>query len=122
MGKVWCDVGDHLVRQVVSRVEHRQHDAVDAELGVERGLHLLDGLQKLRQAFEREELALQRHEDGVRRRHRVDGEQVERRRTVDQHVAEVADAGELAGVQRRDRGAQTERTVARLAELELKAG
>jgi hypothetical protein len=95
---------------------------VDRQLRIERRLDLLDGLQQLRQAFEREELALQRNENRVRGRHRIDGEQVERRRTVDQHVAEVADAGELAGVQRRDRGAQTERAVARLAELELEAG
>ena len=65
---------------------------------------------------------MQRNENRVRGRHRIDGEQIERRRTVDQHVAEVADAGELAGVQRRDRGAQTECAVARLAELELEAG
>src|ERR1041385_8145671 len=36
-------------------------------------------------------------------------------------VSRLSDAGELAGIQRRDRGAQTERAVARLAELELKA-
>src|SRR6266568_4545586 len=35
---------------------------------------------------------------------------------------DAAGAGELAGVQRRDRGAQTERAVARLAEFELEAG
>ncbi len=36
------------------------------ELRIERRLHLLDGLQQLRQTFEREELALQRHQDRVR--------------------------------------------------------
>ena len=92
------------------------------ELGIERRLHLLDGLQQLRQAFEREELALQRHQDRVRRRHRVDGEQVERRRTIDQHIGEVAGAGELAGVERRERVAQPEGAVARLADFELEAG
>ncbi len=46
-------------------------------------------LQQLRQTFEREELALQRHQDRVRRRHRIDGEQVERGRAVDQHVGVV---------------------------------
>ncbi len=32
---------------------------------VERLLDLLDGREELRQAFEREEFALQRHDDGV---------------------------------------------------------
>ena len=68
--------------------------------GLSVGLHLLDGLEQLRQAFEREELALQRHQDRVRRRHRVDGEQIERRRTVDQHVGEVGRA-RLPALQRR---------------------
>ena len=85
-----ADVGDDLVREIVARVEHGQHDAVDRQVRIERRPHLLDGLQQLRQAFEREELALQRHQDRVRRRHRVDGEQVERRRAVDQHVGVVA--------------------------------
>ena len=43
--------------------------------GIELLLHLIDGLEKLRQTFQREELALQRHQNGVRGRHRVDGEQ-----------------------------------------------
>ncbi len=86
-------VGDDLVGEIVARVVHGQHDAVDGEPGIERLLHLLDGLQQLRQTFEREELALQRHQDRVRRRHRVDGEQIERRRTIDQHIGEVGRAG-----------------------------
>ena len=48
---------------------------------------LLDRLQQLAQAFEREELALQRHQHGIGRRHRIQRQQVERRRAVDQHIA-----------------------------------
>ena len=81
-------VGD-LVGEIVARVVHGQHDAVDGEAGIERLLHLIDGLEQLRQSFEREELALQRHQDRVRRRHRIDGEKIERRRTVDQHIGEI---------------------------------
>ena len=81
----------------------------------------LDGLQQLRQSFEREELALQRHENGVRRRHRVDGQQIERRRTVDQHVAEITRARRRR-VQGRERAAQAEGAVARLRDLKLEAG
>src|SRR6202165_6042940 len=31
------DVGNNLVRQIVARVEHGQHDAMDREVGIERG-------------------------------------------------------------------------------------
>ena len=61
---------------------------MDAQARVERRAHLLDGLEQLAQALEREELALQRHQHGVRGRHRVDGEEVQRRRAVDQDVGE----------------------------------
>ena len=42
---------------------------------IEIGAHQLDGLQQLAQAFQREELALQRHHHRIGRRHGVDGEQ-----------------------------------------------
>ena len=74
-------------------------------------LHLLDGLEQLRQAFEREELALQRHQDRMRRRHRVDGDEVERGRAVDQHVG-VVGAAASAAVERGERVAQPEGAVA----------
>ena len=82
---------------------------------------LLDGLQQLRQTFEREELALQRHQDRVRRRHRVHREQIERRRAVDQHIGVVV-LRRRVSVQRRDRVAQPESAAGRGAELELEAG
>ena len=103
-------------------VVHGQHDAVDGELRIERRLHLLDGLEQLRQTFEREELALQRHQDRVRRRHRVDGEQIERRRAIDQHVAVVGVRRRRCVFSARERVAQPEGAVARLADLELEAG
>ena len=77
-------------------------------------------LSKLRQTFEREELALQRHQNGVRRRHGVDGEKIERRRTIDQHVSESCRLPTVfSGV---ERAAQAEGAVARLADLEFEAG
>ena len=100
---------------------HREHDAVDAELGIERRLHLLDGLDELRQTFEREELALQRHQDRVGGGHRVDRQKIERRRAIDQHIGEVCEV-RLAAIERRDGVAQAEGAVARLADLEFEAG
>ena len=83
--------------------------------------HLLHRLQQLRQTFEREELALQRHQDRVRRRHRVDGEKIERGRAIDQHIG-VVGVRRRVGVQRGDRVAQPEGAAGRGAELELEAG
>ena len=90
-------------------------------LGLSVRAHLLHRLQQLRQAFEREELALQRHQDRIRRRHRVDGEKIERRRTIDQHIGVIGVRRDV-GVQRRDRIAQPERAVARRSQFELEAG
>ena len=89
-------------------------------LGLSVDAHLLHRLQQLRQTFEREELALQRHQDRIRRRHRIDGEKIERRRTIDQHIG-VIGVRRGVGVQRRDRIAQPEGAVARRSQFELEA-
>ena len=89
--------------------------------GIERRAHLLHRLQQLRQTFEREELALQRHQDRIRRRHRIDGEKIERRRAIDQHIGVVGVRRRVV-VQRGDRIAQAERAAGRRAEFELEAG
>ena len=89
-------------------------------LGIERRAHLLDRLQQLRQTFEREELALQRDEDRIRRGHRVDRDEIERRRTIDQHIG-VGLLGGIAAVQHGERIAQAKRAIALGAELELEA-
>ncbi|GCC48493.1 hypothetical protein chiPu_0032560, partial [Chiloscyllium punctatum] len=114
-------VGNHLVGEVVARVEHGQHDAVDRQGRIERRAHLLHRLQQLRQTFEREELALQRHQDRVRRGHRIDGKQIERGRAVDQHVGVIGVRRDVV-VQSCDRVAQPEGTARRGAELELETG
>ena len=57
-------------------------------LGLSGRAHLLDRLEKLAEALQREELALQRHQHRVGRRHRVDGQEVQRRRAIDQHIGE----------------------------------
>ena len=79
-------VAGHLLGEVVAAIEHGQHDAVHLQHRVEAAAHPLDGPQQQAQAFEREELALQRDQHGVRRRQRVDGQQPKRRRAVDQDV------------------------------------
>ena len=77
----------HLLRQRRARIVHGQHHALDLECRIERRLDLVDGRFQLRNAFQREELALHRHQHRVRRHHRIQREQIERRRTVDQKIA-----------------------------------
>ena len=88
--------------------------------GIE-GFDVRHGLKQLRQTFEREEFTLQRNKDRVRSRHGVDGEEVERRRAIDQHIAEIADP-RSCGPQRLERVSQAKRPVAGLADLQLEAG
>ena len=89
-------------------------------LRIERGPDLLDRLQELRQALEGEELALQRHQNRVRRRHRVDGDEIERRRAVDQHIGVGRRPG--PSLSARERLAQPVGAVALVRDLELEAG
>ncbi len=94
---------------------------MDRQIGIERGAHLLHRLQQLRQALEREELALQRHQDRIRCGHRVDGEEIERRRTVDQQIGVIGLGGGV-GVERGDRIAQPKRAIARRSQFKFETG
>ena len=44
---------------------HGQHDALDLEVGIEGRLDQVDGLLELGDAFQREKLALHRHQHGI---------------------------------------------------------
>src|SRR5277367_645225 len=94
---------------------------MNREIGIELLADGIDGLEELRQTLEREELALQRYEDGMRRGHGVHGQEIERRRAVDQHVAEVC-LIRRRRLQRRKCVAKPEGAVARLADFKLKPG
>ena len=83
---IGAHVRDHLAGKAVAGVVHGQHNAMNSEARVEGAANLLDRGQELRQALKREEFALQRDNDGVGGSERVDGEKVERRRTIDQHI------------------------------------
>ena len=60
-----------------------------ASLRVEVAAHQLDGAQQLLQALQRVVLALDRDQHLGRRHERVDGQQAERRRAVDEDVVQV---------------------------------
>ena len=65
-------------------VEHGGDHAEHPELLVGELAHVLDRLEQLADAAVAERLALQRHDDGLRRRQPVDREHAERRRAVDE--------------------------------------
>jgi hypothetical protein len=86
----------NFVAEVVARVVHGAHEAFDFERGIEAHAHGLDRVEQVGQAFESEVFALHGNEHAVRGGERVNGEQAERRRTVDEHgVVAVAEFGEV---------------------------
>ncbi|CAI7644867.1 unnamed protein product, partial [Penicillium discolor] len=98
------DALQHLARVQRARVVHRRQQAVHLDGGVQPVADLVDGLDEERDATEREELALERDDDAVRRRQRVHGQQTERRLAVDEddvvlprHLAQHAGEDRLAG-------------------------
>ncbi len=104
-------VGD-LVGERVAAVEHRQHHALDAELGVEGVLDAIDRRHEVGQPLEREVLALERHQHPRRRGERVERQQAERGRAVEDHVGVALDVGA-------ERVAEARAAIGGVDELEL---
>src|SRR5215207_7996348 len=75
----------HLMGEVGARVEHRQEYPSHLETRVQLLPHHPDALHELGQAFEGVVLALYGYEHLVRRGQRVEGQQIKRRRTVEEH-------------------------------------
>ena len=75
-------VRNDLPGEAVARIVHGQHNAMNRQSLIEGAADLLDCRQKLRQAFEREELALQRDDYSICGGESVDGQKVERRRAI----------------------------------------
>ena len=76
-------VGDFR-RELRSGVVHRQHDAVDLETGIQVSRTRFTVADQLGEPFEGVVLALDRDQHRVRGGQRVDGQQPERRRPVDE--------------------------------------
>src|SRR5215469_13285276 len=75
-------LGHHLLRQVCTLIEHGQHDAFNRQLRVQPSTNPLDCVQQLADTFEREVFCLHGNEDGVGGDERVEGQQIECRRTI----------------------------------------
>ena len=89
------DLRRHLLGEVHSCVEHREQHSLDPEPGIEVILDQAYRADHLRHALKREVLALERDQHRIGRGERVDRQQSERRRTIDQdEVVGVADRSE----------------------------
>src|SRR5215210_2341625 len=75
----------HLVGQVGARVEHREEHPSHLEIWIQFFPHHPYALHELREPLQGVVLALYGDEDLVRRGQRVEREQVERRRTIEEH-------------------------------------
>ena len=84
-----ADVGRDLLPEIRPLVEHRQQHAFDVERRIERRAHAAHRADEIGEPFEREVLAVQRNQHGVGGDERVQRQQAERRRTVDEDVVEL---------------------------------
>ena len=81
-------LGRHFVGELGAAVMHGQHHAVNFERWVQARPHEVDGFLELGNPFEREELALHGNQRRIGRRQRVQRQNAERRRAIDENVAE----------------------------------
>jgi hypothetical protein len=84
VAEVLLELGRDVLRERVARVVHRAQQALDLEPRIEVRAHLLEGLQQVRQAFERVILALHRDEHRIGGAQSVQRQEAERRRAVEQ--------------------------------------
>ena len=82
---VGAHVGLDLLAQGHATIDHGQDDPGNMQLGVEPFLHAFDRIAERADALERQELRLQRNDHGIDRDQGVEGDQTERRRTIDQN-------------------------------------
>src|SRR5437773_4821408 len=77
---------EHVAREDRSAVVERGKQTVHLQIRIQARLHRLDDLEKCCDTLERVVLRLHRDDDAGRRDERVEREQAERRRAVDEHV------------------------------------
>src|SRR5581483_1411180 len=79
--------------QVHALVVHGQKDAFDLQRMVERRTDAVDGIEELRNSFQREKLALDGDEDGIGRDQSVEGKKIEGRGAIDDDEAVLVPDG-----------------------------
>jgi hypothetical protein len=80
----------HLLRQIGARLELVDHDAFHPQVAVVVGLDLLHVLQQRIQRLARELVAVEGDQAGIGGDQRRAGEEVQRRRGVDEHAVEAS--------------------------------
>ena len=105
----------HLLPQIRALVEHRQQHAFDVERRIERRAHAAHRADEIGEPFEREVLAVQRNQHGVGGDERVERQQAERRRAVDEDVVVVV-------AHRREQRAQPLFAPGKRDQLDFRAG
>ena len=95
-------IGGHLAGQVGAVVEHGEENAFDFEGVVEGVADAVDRVHEFGDAFEGEELALNRNEDGIGGEQRIECEKVEGRRAVDQDEVVVVRGSRRCASRRRN--------------------
>src|SRR5215468_597224 len=75
-------------------IKHGEHDASDVKRGVQPLAYEPDRLEQVGESLERIELALERNDHALGSDERVDREEPERRRTVDDRPALIVRAAE----------------------------
>ena len=88
-GEVALDLLGDLHGEVGAPIEHRQQHTLQLQPRVHAAAHDAHGVHQIGKALERVILALHGHEQGVRRAQRVERQQLERGRTVDENVVVV---------------------------------
>ena len=84
--KVSADFRRDIGRQLRPAVEHRQHDTLHREGGIEVVSNEIERGEQLGQSFQGVVLTLERNENGVGSGQCVDGEETERWRAVDEQI------------------------------------
>ena len=105
-------LGRDLLGQRRARIEHRPQQADDVDARIQRAAHLAQRGHQVGQAFERIVLALHRDDDAIGGSQPVQGQQVQRRRTVEQDVV-------IPGLHRGQRRAQPRFALADTDQLDL---
>ncbi|KEO96598.1 hypothetical protein EH32_10240 [Erythrobacter litoralis] len=84
LAQTFADILGHLVGQAIAPIEHGESDTDDVEPRVKALLNPFDRLEQLAEPFQREKFALERNEQRIGGAQRVQRQQAERRRAVDE--------------------------------------
>src|SRR5207253_8200472 len=76
-------LGRYLLRQVRALVKHREHYALNSQIGIEAAPNALNRIQQFADALERKILGLHRNKDRIGCHKRVHREKIESRRTIE---------------------------------------